>query len=89
MGQDIIGIDQSQAVIDLATQRLSEKGVLVSSEPSGAGHTINAQGMANKRRASFNLDAQHNLSQEQVIGNADEVVTFIEDAIRQGGADDE
>lgn len=82
---DIIGVDQTQAVLALVKQRLSEKGVLTAVEAQGAGHTINAQGMANKRRASFNLDAQHDLSTDQVSDKADEVVRFIEDAIRQGG----
>lgn len=82
---DIIGVDQSQAVLALVKQRLSEKGVIAISEPSAGGYVINAQGMANKRRASFNLEAPHDLSTEQVSDKADEVVRFIEDAIRQGG----
>lgn len=65
MSNDLIDIhtDNSQAVIDKVTKRLSEKGVLLhDQDETQTDITIRYVGMSNKRKASYTAASSNALS---------------------------
>lgn len=83
-----IHTDNSQAVIDKVTKRLSEKGVLLhDQDETQTDITLRYEGMSNKRKASYTapLHTLKDLSEEQIDDKVKEIVEHVSAVIRSGG----
>lgn len=90
MTESLIDIhtDNSQAVIEKVTRKLSEKGVLLhDQDETQTDITLRYEGMSNKRKASYTtpLQSLKDLSEEQIDDKVNEIVEHVSNVIRSGG----
>ena len=83
----IIGVDQSQKIIDAATQALSEKGVAVVktiTKPHDE-TVLNVQGIANGSKASVSIPTQEGeITDEELSQEVNDIMVSVEYQIRTG-----
>lgn len=82
-----IHTDNSSDIIGTASKLLSQKGVLTEWNNEGSDVVGRAEGMANKRKATYRapLQSLKDLSEEQIDDKVNEIVSHITSVIQAGG----